>query len=286
MFKISILVLILVVLILRVGASEDMDAEAIIGQLKGSNEWEESSVWVKKVCNRGFDSLRITSEAMNINDVLSKNKDLLVCAMYLKHGEGYEGERLREVLDESGSLLSQDNGHSEVLKRAEIGDGKTQYLQGFMMFYANSPKEGREWILRSAKSGYVPAMILLSEVDRTDKRWLERAARKGSAEAARRLGSHYRWFGKDNHNAYFWYEKATGYGDRCAKRELGDIHNSGLLGRVENRSSAAHWYRLAADDLDVEASFKLGRMYEKGIGVLQDYEQAIVLYKYAAHMGM
>ncbi len=135
MFKISILVLILVVLILRVGASEDMDAEAIIGQLKGSNEWEESSVWVKKVCNRGFDSLRITSEGKKLNDVLSNNKDLLVCVIYLKHGEGYFGERLREVLDESGSLLSQDNGHDEVLKRAEIGDGKTQYLQGYMMFF-------------------------------------------------------------------------------------------------------------------------------------------------------
>jgi hypothetical protein len=52
-----------------------------------------------------------------------------------------------------------------------------------------------------------------------------------------------------------------------------------------NPSIAAEFYQKAVDEGDLEAHFKLGKMYEKGIGVMHDNNKAQDLYRIAALKG-
>ena len=64
-----------------------------------------------------------------------------------------------------------------------------------------------------------------------------------------------------------------------AKAEQGDPHAQDLLGKMyeegegveQDYQMAIKWYRLAAEQGDGSAQFNLGRMYERGQGVPQDY---------------
>ena len=51
---------------------------------------------------------------------------------------------------------------------------------------------------------------------------------------------------------------------------------------VQANAEAANWYRLAADQGKASAQFKLGVLYDQGIGVLQDYAEAMKWYLKAA----
>ena len=54
---------------------------------------------------------------------------------------------------------------------------------------------------------------------------------------------------------------------------------------TQSKSTAAEWYRKAADQGDADAQYKLGVFYENGYGVTQDKEQAMQWYKKAAEQG-
>jgi hypothetical protein len=45
------------------------------------------------------------------------------------------------------------------------------------------------------------------------------------------------------------------------------------------------WYRLAAEQKNVDAQYRIGEMYEKGQGVPQDYKTALMWYRLAAEQG-
>jgi TPR repeat protein len=50
--------------------------------------------------------------------------------------------------------------------------------------------------------------------------------------------------------------------------------------------AAGHWYRLAAEQEHPEARYRLGRMYEKGLGVNQDFVLGYHWYNLAAAGGL
>jgi hypothetical protein len=52
-----------------------------------------------------------------------------------------------------------------------------------------------------------------------------------------------------------------------------------------NYVEAFNWYAMAAEGSHMEAIYHLGLLYEKGLGISQDYQKAIQLYNDAGHLG-
>src|ERR1700726_1343921 len=67
------------------------------------------------------------------------------------------------------------------------------------------------------------------------------------------------------------------YGVAHAQHIIGFMYERGL-GVPQDYAAAAKWYRLAADQNFAGAQFKLGRLYSLGRGVPQDYGEAAVWY--------
>ena len=78
-----------------------------------------------------------------------------------------------------------------------------------------------------------------------------------------------------------------------SKAKQGDARAQYLLGRIyetgegvrENFVKAAKWYRKAAEQNSVQAQYRLGRLYASGLGVRQSYAEAIQCFRKAAAQG-
>ena len=73
-------------------------------------------------------------------------------------------------------------------------------------------------------------------------------------------------------------------GDAGAQSYLGYMYRSGL-GVEQDYAEAVKWYRKAADQGDGDAQCNLGVMYCSGLGVEQDYAEAVKWYRKAADQG-
>jgi len=84
----------------------------------------------------------------------------------------------------------------------------------------------------------------------------------------------------DNNEALEWMGRAAAQGDPLLQCWLGDVHR--MARRYE---SALQWYGRAVAQDDKEGLFKLGTMYEEGLGVPQDFEAATFWFRKAARLG-
>ena len=73
-------------------------------------------------------------------------------------------------------------------------------------------------------------------------------------------------------------------GDEYAQLNLGRLYESGN-GVLQDYEEAVKWYRLAAEQGNTTAQYNLGWMHENGEGVLQDYTEAAKWYRLAAEQG-
>ena len=73
-------------------------------------------------------------------------------------------------------------------------------------------------------------------------------------------------------------------GDVEAQYKLGRIYANGE-GVPRNGSEAVRWYRLAADQGNVNAQYRLGNMYADGKGVFRNDVEAVGWYRLAADQG-
>jgi TPR repeat protein len=113
--------------------------------------------------------------------------------------------------------------------------------------------------------------------------WLRRAAAKRDKRAMVALGSAYengegvdrspRW-------AQYWYEEAAADGSAEAMRRLGSLFRD-----QEKYAAALRSYRAAVFAGSADARADAGWMYEKGLGVSPDAEEARCLYVTAAEAG-
>jgi len=69
-----------------------------------------------------------------------------------------------------------------------------------------------------------------------------------------------------------------------AQFNLGLMYDKGE-GVLQDYNAAVAWYTLAAAQGNANAQFNLGLMYDKGEGVLQDYKTAVKWYTLAAEQG-
>jgi TPR repeat protein len=181
------------------------------------------------------------------------------------------------------------NDFNTLQSQAQSGDREAQYLLALAYeegrLVARDFAVSRNWMLKSAEQGYVPAQARMGETylpnfpkenavipDYGDaERWLRLAASQGNAEAQERLGTGYEqgWFGvSDYREALRWLRSSAEQGLPWAQIELGRMYRHGE-GVPESDSIAASWFRKAADHFtDVggvwEAVAELGYMFRDG----------------------
>ena len=85
-------------------------------------------------------------------------------------------------------------------------------------------------------------------------------------------------------DAATWYRKAAEQGYAPAQYKLGFMYEKDL-GVIQDYPQAALWYRKAAEQGFTLAQFSMGIMYDIGQGVTQDYQQALLWYAKAAERG-
>ena len=73
-------------------------------------------------------------------------------------------------------------------------------------------------------------------------------------------------------------------GDASAQSSLGFAYGSGL-GVPQDYTEAVRWYRMAAEKGDAGAQYSLGLMYANGAGVPEDDAEAVRWYRMAAEKG-
>ncbi len=88
----------------------------------------------------------------------------------------------------------------------------------------------------------------------------------------------------DYHTAVEEFQLSAERGDVNARYNLGVMYQLGL-GVPQDDQEAVRWYRLAAEQGHASAQFNLGVMYAKGQGVSQDCQEADRWYQLAADQG-
>lgn len=113
--------------------------------------------------------------------------------------------------------------------------------------------------------------------------WAERAASVGDTRGMVYLGKI--WMeglgaNANSETALSWFVRADAQGDGKAARYIGLI----ALDQADP-DTAAEWFRKGAEGGDITSQYYLGRAYQRGEGVAQDFAAAMQWYKAAAERG-
>lgn len=82
---------------------------------------------------------------------------------------------------------------------------------------------------------------------------------------------------RDPNEALKWYSLAAKQGHAGAQQSLGRMYENGNV-VAQDYQKAMEWYLLAAGNGDVEAKFRIGQMYAYGHGVPEDHNEAMKWY--------
>ncbi len=85
--------------------------------------------------------------------------------------------------------------------------------------------------------------------------------------------------------AALWYREAANQGHAIAQNNLAVMYESGL-GININQKTAAFWYKESANSGYSFAQYNMGRMYSEGLGVKQDNEEAKYWWRIASRQGV
>lgn len=89
---------------------------------------------------------------------------------------------------------------------------------------------------------------------------------------------------RDYDEAMRWYRMAADQGDVNAELSIGGLYYFGE-GVTLDYAEAMRWYRMAADHGSAPAQYAVGSIYEHGQSVVQDYGEALRWYRMAAAQG-
>jgi TPR repeat protein len=204
--------------------------------------------------------------------------------------------------DDLSGRFDYTSGTSEYVNRIEAVRKVFDYWEGAPRDYA----DGARWIRRAAEAGeFVGLGFLAGAISAGDdfKKGLRKAAEQGCVDAQVILGevclceqfgdNQWRLLRKGSRymEALMWFGVAALRGDAEAQLCLGSIYakdpgyGAKGTGISKNLVEAAHWYRKSAEQGNVRAQMKLGRAYERGLGLPQDDAQAAKWYQEAAEQG-
>lgn len=115
------------------------------------------------------------------------------------------------------------------------------------------------------------------DTEKTGYEWLEKAAEQGHIEAQRHLG--YMFFTNDDvrfkshPKSAYWYEQCSLHGEPTCQVRLGDMYQKGI-GVIQDYTQAFYWYRKSAAQKIYDAQWSLAEMYALGLGVKQNFVAA------------
>ena len=89
---------------------------------------------------------------------------------------------------------------------------------------------------------------------------------------------------QDDAEAVRWWRLAAEQGNVSAQYKLGVAYDIGE-GVAQDYAEAVRWYRLAAEQGNASAQYNLGVAYYFGEGVAQDYAEAVRWLRLAAEQG-
>lgn len=193
-----------------------------------------------------------------------------------------------------------NNVHYEDAKKwgkelAENGNARAQYLWATFCdapWDEYFPKNYKHWVSKAAEQGLPTAQYMLAAACGVDQqeafRLFLQAAKTGHKGAQMRVAECYlkgKGVQADLDAALEWALKAVKTSQNKGETEWADPDDQVLLGNVyeafntpKDDLSAVACYRTAATRHRDEAYAALGRMYEFGRGVEQDYSEALKLY--------
>ena len=195
-------------------------------------------------------------------------------------------------------------------KAAEQGDATKQRELAFLYWLDRDNVEAAKWYLKAAERGNADAQFNLGDMYRDGKgvpqnyaeaaKWYRKAAESEVVEktdltramSADSLGKLYEdglGVPQDYIEAAKWYRKAAG----GSNSGVSSMFSLCLKGKATKRDCAdvAEWLAILANrdgSFLYPANvyqFYLGQLYEKGLGVLQDYVEAAKWYRKAADQG-
>ena len=89
---------------------------------------------------------------------------------------------------------------------------------------------------------------------------------------------------QDDAEALRWYRLAAEQGDASAQFRLGFTYGTGR-GVPQDDAEALRWFRLAAEQGNANAQYNIGVMYNTGRGVPQDDAEALRWFRLVAEQG-
>jgi len=173
------------------------------------------------------------------------------------------------------------------------------YQQYQEALVAGNTAAALDYLLQSATLGYATAQVTLGtayaagnlglDVDIYQTiNWYQRALDQGNTSMSSSANTYAgRYFNgtngvtKDNTVAGYLYKIAAQAGNNKAGRYVGLTYELGLGDFEVDYAEAAYWYGVAGSD--VTSMYYLGRLYEFGQGVEQDYDKAYQLFYAAAN---
>lgn len=266
----------------------------------GVSKSEKTSIsWLTKAAKKGHHDAIVELIRHYASDPDKGDKTLEWVLHGVKHGSTVAMTYL-SVLYENGECgLQKDSAEAFKWCKAAADNGNSDAINDVGWHYLKG---------RGVEQNYELAM-----------KYFLKAAEKNSANACYNIAEMY-WDGlgvkEDAHEAFKWYEKASNLGHEVAYRAVATMLCEGvgceldirrgltmlfsaamkndtismlLLGKFcENRKrykDAVFWYAMGADHEDVDCMFNLGLMYQSGLGVHADDEEAAVLFLEAAKKG-
>lgn len=189
-----------------------------------------------------------------------------------------------------------------IVKKAQQGNVNAQLYLALMygsgLGIDSDSDQVLKWNKLAAEQGSAEAMYNLGKIYQRQEdytmalKYLSEAANKQYSNAQYRLGQMYqtgKGVAQNYDEAFKWYLLAANNNDSMARVRLGDMYYYGL-GVKQDDTEALLWYQRATfSDVgefapNATALYTLGRMYEQGEGIEQNYEIATSFYKLAAEL--
>ncbi|KAI7849263.1 hypothetical protein BDC45DRAFT_280814 [Circinella umbellata] len=142
---------------------------------------------------------------------------------------------------------------------------------------------------KAAKKGFIPAMTLLAALYRAAAASQQHVASSENNNNdngnVRLLRQQMKTQQEKREWMVYWFQKAATLGDVAAQRELGMLYDSGL-GVTQNYEQAFILLQKAAAQNDPRATLLLGSYYQNGLGGIEpNVEKALEIYNQAVKLG-
>lgn len=191
----------------------------------------------------------------------------------------------------------------ETIERAMIGDSDEQNSLGYCFYYGENLSQNYTkafyWYKVSSTHNNPKALYNIgvcfqngTGVHQSYKEaliWFKKAAVLGDADAQYNVGQYYRrdkfGIGIDLKESFYWFKKAADQNKANAQDQLGYFYANGKGGVKKDLEEAFRLFKLAALQGYSYGQYHVAKCYWEGAGVIRDYNEAMIWYKYAAEQG-